>query len=132
MKKILFVAFIFASLTCFSTIAFTQTTDYQLKKGTFIFKSAYHATHSADLISHDKSSGEDSGAYQNYISKLQDEGLVEYYREPIIVNIVDIKKHGMFYGGTYITVQFVKVREKNGNELGWVSRDDLTKLKKKK
>ena len=132
MKKILFVAIVFASLACFSSIAFTQTTEYQIKKGTFVFKSSYNAAHSFDLVSSDHDSKEDSGAYQNYISKLEDEGLVKYYREARIVYIVDIMKDGTFYGGTYITVEFVKVREKNGKELGWVNREDLKKLKKKK
>jgi hypothetical protein len=132
MKKILFIAFIFAMLACFSSIAFPQSTDYQLNKGTFIFKSAYYAAHSFDLVSHDKSSGEDSGAYQNYMSKLQDGGLAKYCRESKIVNIFDIMKHTTPYKGTYITVEFVKISEKNGNELGWVSKSDLTKLKKKK
>lgn len=132
MKKILSIAFIFALLACFSSIAFTQSTEYQLQKKTFVFKFSYNAAHWHDLIANDHNSGEDSGAPSNYISKLQDEGLVKYYREPVIVYIVDIMKHGMFYGGTYITEEFVKIREKNGDELGWVSRSDLKKLKQKK
>ena len=119
-------------LACFSSIAFSQSADYQLNKGTFIFSSAYYAAHSFDLVSHDQSSGEDSGAYQNYVSKLEDEGLAKYCRESKIVNIFDIMKHHIPYKDTYITVEFVKIGEKSGKELGWVNKSDLTKLKKKK
>lgn len=82
MKKALFIAVIFASLVCFFNTAFTQSPEFQLKKGTFVFKLAYDAAHSFELVSHNQESGEDSGAYQNYISKLEDKGLVNITGNP--------------------------------------------------
>lgn len=39
-------------------------------------------------------------------------------------------KHIIPYKDTYITLEFVNIHEKNGNELGWVHESDLTKLRK--
>lgn len=130
MKKaaILFLMFMLLS----PVIAHAQSIEHQLNKSIFVFKNAYDAMHSADLVASDHNSGTDTGAYQNYVSALEDKGLAKLNRESKIVFITDIRKHPLLYGGTYITMEFVKIREKNGVELGWVGKDDLTKVKKKK